>query len=60
MDAPRTPREQAQANAKRKRRTVTRGGAARLHLLAEVARKRWRQLDGAGATPARDRRDDAG
>lgn len=40
-----TPRQQAQANAKRRRRAVTRGGASRLHLLAEIEAKRWREAE---------------
>ena len=57
MDEARTPREQAQANAWRKRRSITRGGAARLRLLADLDRRRWQGATRARDTLAHDRRE---
>ena len=57
MDDALTPREQAQANAWRKRRSITRGGAARLRLLADLDRRRWQGATRARDTLAHDRRE---
>ena len=57
MDEARTPREQAQAHAWRRRRAITHGGAARLRLLADLDRRRWQDAARARDTLARDRRD---
>lgn len=53
IDYERTPRERRLDNEGRRGRAVTRGGAARLRLLAELEARRWRDLPTGPAPPSR-------
>jgi hypothetical protein len=45
MEYQKTGREARLDNQKRKRLTLTKGGAKRIHLLAEIERKRYREAE---------------
>lgn len=45
MEHEATPRQQRQENQKRRAQSIVRGGAKRIHMLAEIERKRYLALE---------------